>query len=61
MRSNSGPEIRFWYFVMAAGAQAVSPRRARGPNGVHGLIGSPYQPQGQGWTQSDRFFLLNNR
>ena len=48
IRSNRGPEIRFWYFVTADGAQ------------VQGLMGSFSQPQGKGWTQSDRVFVFSN-
>ncbi len=41
--------MRFWYFVTADGAQ------------VQGLIASPKNPHGQGYTQSDIFFVLLQR
>jgi hypothetical protein len=43
--SSKGPEIRFWYLVTTAGAHPQA------------FCGSLNQPQGQGYTQSDIFFL----
>lgn len=45
MRSNNGPEIRFWYLVTTAGAH------------VQAFCGSEKYPQGQGYTQSDNYCL----
>jgi len=47
MRSSNGPEMRFWYLVMTAGAQ------------VQALMGSFAHPQGQGCTQLSIYSLEN--
>ena len=44
--SSSGPEMRFWYLVTTAGAH------------VQAFCGSEKNPHGQGYTQSDIFFVL---
>ena len=41
VRSSRGPESRFWYLLIMAGEQ------------VHSRTESPYQPHGQGYSQSN--------
>jgi len=45
IRSSSGPDMRFWYFVTMPAEQ------------VQGLVGLPKNPQGQSYTQSWLFLM----
>lgn len=47
MRSSNGTEMHFLYFITVEGAQE------------QGLTKSPDNPQGQGYTQLNIFFLLS--